>query len=172
MSDLRMLIREVLTEEIHALRAQLGGAEQTPVVHELVAVASDYDLNSFARHMLSVADDPAKRAEFLAGRLQFTLNGASNAAPHSIPPAVVPAPPAPMVTAHTPSSAPQPMRNTQLAQQNSVRQAFDRGILTEKDVEKLPQETRALTLGRSVRLTPLASDELRRRNIKIERTAA
>lgn len=172
MSDLRTLIREVLAEEIHALRASMGAAAQTPVVHEPVAVSNDYDLNAFGRKMLSVADDPVKRADFLAGRLQFTLNGTPVATPHSIPPRVALAPPPPMVTAPTPSSAPQPMPNTRPAQQSGVRQAFDRGILTEKDVEKLPQETRALTLGKSVRLTPLASDELRRRNIKIERKAA
>ena len=53
-----------------------------------------------------------------------------------------------------------------------VRQQFSYGLLTEKDVEALPDGTRVVSVGKSVRFTPLARDELRRLNIKIERIAA
>ena len=46
---------------------------------------------------------------------------------------------------------------------------FRQGIVTERDVAALPQTTRSLRLGKPVRLTPLARDELRRRGITIER---
>ncbi len=172
MSDLRHMIREILTDEIQALRASMGSALQVPVVREPVAVSSDYELNAFARHMISIADNPAQRAEFLTGRLQFTMNAGRSVASQYIPPTVAPATAPPMVTAPAPSSTPRPMPSLQPAGATGVRQTFDKGILTEKDVERLPQETRALTLGQTVRLTPLANDELRRRNIKIERKAA
>ena len=46
----------------------------------------------------------------------------------------------------------------------------ERGLVTEKDIAKLPAGLTAIEAGKRVRFTPLARDELRRRGIKIERT--
>ncbi|MBL4769056.1 MAG: hypothetical protein JKY94_15320, partial [Rhodobacteraceae bacterium] len=46
---------------------------------------------------------------------------------------------------------------------------FERGLVSERDVASLPQDMRRVDVGKTVRFTPLARDELRRRNIKVER---
>ena len=45
-----------------------------------------------------------------------------------------------------------------------------KGFLSERQIDDLPAETRVLTVGKSVRFTPLARDRLRARKITIERT--
>ncbi len=47
---------------------------------------------------------------------------------------------------------------------------YERGLVTEKEIAKLPAGLTAIEAGKRVRFTPLARDELRRRGIKIERT--
>lgn len=47
---------------------------------------------------------------------------------------------------------------------------YERGLVTEKDIAKMPAGIAAIEAGKRVRFTPLARDELRRRGIKIERT--
>ena len=164
MDDLRSIIREVLTEELRALKASVGGGP-AGMQRETVSLASDHDLNAFARRILQLATDPDKRDAILSGRHVFALGGASASVPQYFSQGLVPAP------ARLPSlppiaqSAPMPVAT-------AVRQQFSKGLLTEKDVEALPQGTRVVSVGKSVRVTPLARDELRRLNIKIERAAA
>ena len=45
---------------------------------------------------------------------------------------------------------------------------FDRGLVTEKDILKMPDYIKTVNLGKSAMLTPLASDAIRRAGIKIE----
>ena len=47
---------------------------------------------------------------------------------------------------------------------------YERGLVTEKDIAKLPAGIEAIEAGKRVRFTPLARDALRRGGIKIERT--
>ena len=47
---------------------------------------------------------------------------------------------------------------------------IDKGLVTEKQVEALPKGTAILHLGKTARLTPLAKDRLRQRQIVIERS--
>ena len=47
---------------------------------------------------------------------------------------------------------------------------IDNGLVTEKQVEALPKGTTTLYLGKAARLTPLARDRLRQRQIVIERS--
>ena len=42
-------------------------------------------------------------------------------------------------------------------------------MITLRDVESLSKDTRSLSVGKSTHCTPLALDEMRRRNIKIEK---
>jgi hypothetical protein len=46
---------------------------------------------------------------------------------------------------------------------------IERGIVSERQIEALPEGTRRLAVGKSVRFTPLARDRLRMRGIEIER---
>lgn len=51
-----------------------------------------------------------------------------------------------------------------------VLQAPAQGFVSERQVDLLPDGTTVLTVGKSVRFTPLAKDRLRARKITIERT--
>ena len=154
------LIREVLAEELARLQAG--------VREERVRIADDADLAAFARRMLAVADDRAARDALENGRLVFrldagaedTVSGASGrsagsdrvrggreaAALAGLPP---PAASVPGAGGHA--------------------EVIAHGLLSERRVDRLPRGTARIRLGRSVRLTPLARDRLRRRGIAIER---
>lgn len=153
MDDLRSLIREVLTQELRAIRSAAGGGN---ITREAIALNSDADLGAFVRRLLDMAQDPAKRADLLAGRHLFTLD---RPAPAYTPPPRSYAPPPQAAPSQPTPPAP------------AARQALAKTLLTERDVDALPQGTAVVTIAKSARLTPLARDELRRRNIKIERAA-
>lgn len=144
MQDLRSLVRQVLAEELAALR-QESGAGRPRVTEEAVALRTNGELAAFVDRLMRLARDPAKRADIESGRHVFRLeSGGSGAGP---------------VGSHS-GPAPKPRGG-------SV--AFDKGLVTEREVAKLPDGTARLKVGTTVRLTPLASDELRRRGITIER---
>ena len=153
------LIREVLAEELARLRA---GVREEGVREEPVRIAGDADLAAFARRVLAVADDHAAREAFENGRLVFRLDaGAGGAAGDGDgrgrsgrEPAVVPAsPPSAASGRHAPGGV----------------EVIERGLLSERQVDRLPRGTARVRLGRDVRLTPLARDRLRRRGVSIER---
>ena len=144
MNDLRTLIRDVLQQELAALR------NETPVPNrtreEQVSLRTDAELAAFVARLLRMAQDSRLRADIEAGRHVFRLASG----------------PAPQVQAHQPTApashaAPAPVR-------------FERGLVTEREIAKLPDGLRSIGAGKTVRFTPLARDELRRLNIKIERT--
>ena len=68
--------------------------------------------------------------------------------------AVVPASPPPTTTGHRAAGG---------------VEVIERGLLSERQVDRLPRGTARVRLGPGVRLTPLARDRLRRRGISIER---
>lgn len=144
MSDLRSLIREVLQEELAQMRA--GGPPAAPQIREeTVSLRSSADLQAFVRRVMALAQDGKARADIEAGRHVFRLGAA-------------PAAPADAFQPRTPSPAAAPA---------AIR--FDRGLVTEREVAALPDGQRAIQVAKTVRFTPLARDELRRRGIKIER---
>jgi hypothetical protein len=57
-------------------------------------------------------------------------------------------------------------------QRSNVQQATPspQGFVSERQIDQLPAGTRVLTVGKSVRFTPLAQDRLRSKKITIERT--
>lgn len=156
MSDLRSMIREVLREELSALRGTGGIAPS--VREEAVTINTNADLQRFVQRVLELSKDSGTRAALENGRHVFRLGSGlsggrggsvsgGGAAISATPPSAGPAAPNPALS----------------------RVQFDRGLVSEKDIAKLPDETRVIRAGKSVRFTPLASDELRRRRIKIER---
>jgi hypothetical protein len=107
---------------------------------ESVRIANDADLNAFARKFLARMNDPAARRDFEEGRLEFTL-GDGNAA--------------------TPPVTPQ--------QTTGPEHRIDKGFVSERHIDKLPDGIIRLLVGKAVRLTPLARDRARQRGIIIER---
>jgi len=142
---LRTLIRDILSEELDRLRPEV--ALRSGITEEVVRIQSSADLNAFAARVLEIGQDGRKRADILAGRHVFHL-GQNNSA---------------QLTAHqplAPVSAP------------PAQARFDSGMVCERDIASLPDNTRVLRVANCVRLTPLARDELRRKGIKVERTAS
>jgi hypothetical protein len=144
MSELRHLIREILAEEL----GKMAPPQAAPrVTEEQVNIRSNADLATFVQRLLSAAQDGRLRADIEAGRHVFRL---ADNSPQQI-------------QAHQ-TIAPNP----------GVRPAvrFERGLVSARDVASLPQDARRIDVGKSVRFTPLARDELRRRGIKVERSVS
>ncbi|MCB2127679.1 MAG: hypothetical protein KDE03_01040 [Rhodobacteraceae bacterium] len=150
MTDIRTLIREILAEEISGLRAELAGGQI-----ESVRVGTIEDLTRFAQSVLNRAADPGFAAALCEGRLRFAPDPAAQTASAPIMPTCAePRPqPAKIVTTHP---APVP--------------ALNKPLVTERDIAALAEGETRLRVARATRLTPLATDEARRRGIRIERT--
>ena len=136
--EIRLIIREVLTEE-------LANLKRPTVNEERVVIASDGDLTRFVARLLDLAADAGLRREIAEGRYVFRLgNGGAASAParHSLTPAAPPS---------------RPVR-------------FDSGLVTERQIERLAEGTRQISVAKAVRFTPLARDRLRSRGIVIERS--
>ena len=149
MSEMRALVREILTEELLKLRGSMAAVPEQST--EMVSLRTDDDLFAFVRRILEIGQNPARRRALLEGRHRYRL-GAAPAHSIQLPPAtpvVSSAPPAP------------PAHHT-----------FSKRLITERDVGLLPAGTRSVAVAKQSRLTPLAQDELRRLNISIERSAA
>ena len=148
------IIREVLAEELARLRA--GERE------ERVRIADDADLAAFARRVLAVADDRAAREAFENGRLVFRLDaGAGAAAGGGIGRG--------RSGRYLAVTAASPPSTASGDHADGGVEVIERGLLSERQVDRLPRGTARVRLGRDVRLTPLARDRLRRRGISIER---
>ena len=107
---------------------------------ELVSIGSDAELAAFVRHLLDMADNPTTRDDIRAGRLKFKLASVTSHQGSNVK-QVPPAPPA----------------------------SLPNGFITERQVDALPAGTTVVTVGKGTRLTPLARDRLRAKNIRIER---
>jgi hypothetical protein len=146
LESLRIMIREVLAEEVARLRGgQASGTARPQVREEMVAIRNDAELAAFVRRLADIMKDGRSREEIEQGRWQFRL-GAQGGMP--LQAAAVPASPA----------APA----TQVAR-------IERGMVTERQVESLPAGTARLVVGKAVRFTPLARDRLRLKGIDVER---
>jgi hypothetical protein len=73
---IRRLIRDVIAEEVKAMKAGKSPA----TTNTAVRIASDADLVAFAKDVLRLAQDPGVRAAIEAGRHPFHLAGAGQAA--------------------------------------------------------------------------------------------
>lgn len=145
---LSTLIREVLAEELARIRSEKKGAggsaaRTARVREEPVAIAGDADLQAFVRRILGMADNPDERRRLLAGEVVFRLAGRAGGGTGG---------PAPSGLAA-----------------GGPTERIERGLVSERQVDRLVAETTVLQLGKEVRMTPLARDRLRRRGIRIER---
>lgn len=151
MSDLRALIRDLLSEEIAALRAEILGGAQA----ERVAVGNEAELTAFALNIARRAQEPGFTAALEAGRIRYSPVQAAPAPVPATAPAPRPAAPVALV-ATAPPSVPE----------------LRKGLITERDIAAVAEGEPRLRITKTARLTPLAGDEARRRGIRIERTLA
>lgn len=151
LQGLRQVIREVLVEELGRLKAEAGAfAETTPkpqVREEAVAIRSSADLMAFAHRLLEITKDGRARQEIESGRWVFHLAGGKAGSVTTMP---------------TNASNGQPP-----GAGGAVR--FDRGLVSERQIDAIPKGSDRLLLGKRTRLTPLARDRIRQRGIQIER---
>lgn len=148
MSDIRSLIREILSEEIASLRTGFFGEARI----ERVDVATTSELTEFALSILRRAEDPRFVAELREGRLRFE--------PHTVVRTSVP-PRAPAVR------EPETVLVTTVP---ATTPELRKGLITERDIAGVSESESRLRIMKQARLTPLARDEARRRGIRIERT--
>lgn len=145
MSELRAMIRELLTEELGRMgeSVQTGlTEEQSP--EEFVSIRSTDDLSRFAGRVLALASDPDTARRIEQGRYPFRLaDAASNG-----------------LLASPDHRAP-----------SNDGHHFEKGVVSEKNVANLASGIRQVSCGATVCLTPLARDALRRRGITIVRKA-
>ena len=155
------LVREVLAEELARLRRETR--------EEWVRIADDADLAAFARRVLAMGEDPGVRDAFEGGSLVFRLDagagrgGAKGGRERAARAAGAPPPRAAR------GGGEDEGRGGSRAGEAGV-ETFEGGLLSERKVSRLPRGTARLRLGRTVSITPLARDRLRRLGITIERT--
>jgi hypothetical protein len=159
MSDLRALIRELLSEEIAALRTEALAQSQV----ERVAAGSEAELTDFALNVAARAQEPGFLAALQAGRIRFAPVAA----------AAIPGPVSSSAAPEAPRASPPRSQPVTLVASNPVPvPELRKGLITERDIAAIaPGETR-LRITKTARLTPLACDEVRRRRLRIERTLA
>jgi len=142
--NLRYLIREVLKEELDNLKEKRTTIN-SPIKEEEVRIQSSLDLNNFAKRIIKMSQDPKINSELRTGKHIFRLSNHDQQ---------------PLVEAHQPISK---------MFRNDHNITFEEGIITLRDVETLTKNTKVVTVSNSTHCTPLALDEMKRRNIKIER---
>ena len=173
------LIREVLAEEL----ARLGAG----VREERVRIANDADLAAFARRVLVMADDREARKALETGNLVFRLEGSAGSIGSAGGPGNAAGGAGVGIHAGGMGSNGVERGRARGGHDDGIGAAsvpsaalvrglsgpvevIERGLLTERHVDRLPRETARVRLGPRVRMTPLARDRLRRRGIAIERT--
>ncbi|RWI48951.1 MAG: hypothetical protein EOR16_32425 [Mesorhizobium sp.] len=153
--DIRLLIKEILAEELASLRAAFHGDATV----ERVSVATSAELSRFALSLLDRANEPGFASALRNGRLRFepVLDFGTVARLEQ----------APAVAMHTPVvKQPKTLVTTVPAKVPELTKC----LITERDLAVVADGETRLRIKKTARLTPLANDELRRRGIKIERT--
>jgi len=148
--DLRQLIRQILLDELQSLGSGSGAfadtAPKPQVREETVSLNSDEDLNRFVLRLLDLAQDGRSLQEIKSGRWRFRLEGGPRATSSAAVTAAFAAATCPVVN-------------------------FERGLITERQVAGISHGS-LVRVGKRVRFTPLAQDELRRKGVQIERTTS
>ena len=142
---LREAIRSILREELAAqgMAAAPGAAPGIRV--EEIEIDSDRDLERFVRRLLKLAGNGSAISDIENGRHRFTLRKRAPTGP-------------------LPNTSGSPGRA-----RGTGSMTIERGLVTERQVRKFPDDVSMVRLGSNVRLTPLAGDAMRRAGIKIEK---
>ena len=140
------LIREVLAEELAHLKRETR--------EERVRIANDADLAAFAKRVLAMGRDRDAREAFESGSLVFRLEGGTGGGARG----------------GADGGPVRPARAGRRGGDEGGVETHEGGLLSERQVARLPRGTTRIRAGRDVRVTPLARDRLRRMGITIERT--
>lgn len=141
MSDLRMLVREFLAAEVEKMKNDNRAPWQR---EEIVSLSNSTELQAFVKRIIAIAGDSALKKDIETGKHVFKL------AQQCTKP----------IEAHQPYAPPP-------GQMTPVR--LEGGIITEREIQSLPENLTNLSVGGTAKFTPLAADEILRRNIKVER---
>lgn len=146
MEDLRSLVRELLSEELNKVNKK-NSDSINDLREEKVVIDNSKHLNSFVRRILDLSKDRKIVTEIMEGKYIFKL-----------------------------SNDHQRFTNTSDIGDtinNSARSInFLKGLITERDIMSVGENVSTITIGKFVRITPLAMDEIKKRSIKIERKSS
>ena len=146
MKDLRSLVRELLSEELNKVNKK-NSDSINDLREEKVVIDNSKHLNSFVRRILDLSKDRKIVTEIMEGKYIFKL-----------------------------SNDHQRFTNTSDIGDtinNSARSInFLKGLITERDIMSVGENVSTITIGKFVRITPLAMDEIKKRSIKIERKSS
>lgn len=146
MEDLRSLVRELLSEELNKVNKK-NSDSINDLREEKVVIDNSKHLNSFVRRILDLSKDRKIVTEIMEGKYIFKL-----------------------------SNNHQRFTNTNdignMINNSAGSINFLKGLITERDIMSVGENVSTITIGKFVRITPLAMDEIKKRSIKIERKSS
>lgn len=145
MEDLRSLVRELLSEELNKINKK-NNDNLNDLREEQVVIDNSKHLNSFVHRILDLSKDRKIVTEIMEGKYIFKLSNQHQ-----------------MLN----SSSDSDIGNTINNFSRSIN--FLKGLITERDIISVGENVSTITIGKFVRITPLAMDEIKKRSIKIER---
>ena len=146
MEDLRSLVRELLSEELKKVNKK-NGDSINDLREEKVVIDNSKHLNSFVRRILDLSKDRKIVTEIMEGKYIFKLSND-----------------------HQRFTITSDIGNTINNSARSIN--FLKGLITERDIMSVGENVSTITIGKFVRITPLAMDEIKKRSIKIERKSS
>ena len=146
MEDLRSLVRELLSEELNKVNNK-NRDSINDLREEKVVIDNSKHLNSFVRRILDLSKDRKIVNEIMEGKYIFKLSND-----------------------HQRFTNTSDIGNTINNSARSIN--FLKGLITERDIMSVGENVSTITIGKFVRITPLAMDEIKKRSIKIERKSS
>ena len=146
MEDLRSLVRELLSEELNKVNKR-NSDSINDLREEKVVIDNSKHLNSFVRRILDLSKDRKIVTEIMEGKYIFKLSND-----------------------HQRFTDTSDIGNTINNSAGSIN--FLKGLITERDIMSVGENVSTITIGKFVRITPLAMDEIKKRSIKIERKSS
>ena len=146
MEDLRSLVRELLSEELKKVNKK-NSDSINDLREEKVVIDNSKHLNSFVRRILDLSKDRKIVTEIMEGKYIFKLSND-----------------------HQRFTDTSDIGNTINNSAGSIN--FLKGLITERDIMSVGENVSTITIGKFVRITPLAMDEIKKRSIKIERKSS
>ncbi len=146
MEDLRSLVRELLSEELKKVNKK-NSDSINDLREEKVVIDNSKHLNSFVRRILDLSKDRKIVTEIMEGKYIFKLSND-----------------------HQRFTNTSDIGNTINNSDRSIN--FLKGLITERDIMSVGENVSTITIGKFVRITPLAMDEIKKRSIKIERKSS
>ena len=146
MEDLRSLVRELLSEELNKVNKK-NSDSINDLREEKVVIDNSKHLNSFVRRILDLSKDRKIVTEIMEGKYIFKLSND-----------------------HQRFTNTSDIGNTINNSARSIN--FLKGLITERDIMSVGENVSTITVGKFVRITPLAMDEIKKRSMKIERKSS